>query len=304
MKQYEPISGLRIPCVAMGCMRIAAMEKAALEKLVMTAVEGGINFFDHADIYGKGESETRFGEVLSANAALRNKILIQSKCGIRAGYYDSSYAHIMDSVEASLKRLRVECLDVLLIHRPDALAEPDEIASAFQHLHEAGKVRYFGVSNHNSMQIKGLQQALNQPLLFNQLQMSVMHTGMIDQGIHVNTDFAGAVDQDGAVLEYCKLHKMVVQAWSPLQYGFFEGVFVDNPKFPELNEVLAKMAQKYEISKTALAAAWLVRIPAMVQVVTGTTNALRMKEMIKGVNIVLERSDWYEIYRAAGNQLP
>lgn len=305
MKHYEPIPGFSIPCAAMGCMRISEMPIKDLEKLVMTAVEGGMTYFDHADFYGNSLSETRFGEVMALHPELRGQIQVQSKCGISTkGYYDSSYEHIMTCAENSLKKLQVEYLDALLIHRPDVLAEPDEVARAFGELSASGKVRYFGVSNHNPMQIEVLQQAVGQRLVINQMQMSLMHTGMINHGVNVNTEFDGAVDKDGAALEYCKLHRMVVQAWSPFQYGFFEGVFVDNPKFPELNAKMDEMAKKYGVTKTALAVAWLVRIPAMVQVISGTTNVNRMREIITGANTVIERPDWYALYRAAGNNLP
>lgn len=275
-----------------------------MEKLIITAVEGGMTYFDHADFYGKGLSETQFGQVLKNNPALRDRIQVQSKCGIRAGYYDSSYLHIMESVENSLRKLNVTHLDALLIHRPDVLADPQEIAQAFSELEASGKVLHFGVSNHNPMQIEVLKQAVGQKLLINQMQLSIMHTGMIDYGINVNTDFSGAVDKDGGTLEYCKKNGIVLQAWSPFQYGFFEGVFIDNPKFPELNKVLDCLSEKYGVSKTALAVAWLVRIPAMVQVVSGTTNQQRLQEIIIGTQVELERADWYALYRAAGNRLP
>ena len=304
MKRYEPAPGFSIPCAAMGCMRIADMDAPRLDALIRTALDGGIDFFDHADFYGQHQSEVRFGEVLAADPSLRARMLIQSKCGIRTGFYDSSYEHIVASAENSLKKLHTDHLDVLLIHRPDALAEPEEIARAFDDLKTAGKVRYFGVSNHNPMQTEVLQQAVGDRLLFNQMQMSVVHTGMIDQGINVNTNFPGAVDRDGGVLEYCKLKKIVLQVWSPFQHGFIEGVFLDNPDFPDVNRVLEEMAQKYGATKTAMAVAWLVRLPMMLQVICGTTNAGRMKQIIAGANIRLSREDWYAIYRAAGNTLP
>lgn len=303
MKHYET-QGLRLPAVVMGCMRIAGMEQAALEQLVYTAVELGVNQFDHADIYGKGESEVRFGQLLKNDPALREKILLQTKCGIRPGFYDSSREHILESVDNSLRKLNTDYLDILLLHRPDVLAEPEEIARAFEQLKQSGKVRYFGVSNHDPMQIELLQQAVGEKLLFNQMQLSIMHTPMIDRGITVNTGSDRAVDRDGGVLQYCQLRKMVLQAWSPVQYGFFEGVFLDNPKFPQLNQVLDRMCEKYGVSKTALAAAWLVRLPASVQVISGTTNPERMAQFAEGTDIRLERADWYEIYRAAGNSLP
>lgn len=304
MKRYQPAPGLSVPCVAMGCMRIAGMEAGALEALVQTALEGGMDFFDHADFYGNRQSEARFGEMLRANPSLRGRMLIQSKCGIRAGFYDSSYEHIVSSAENSLRKLHTDHLDALLIHRPDVLAEPEEIARAFRSLKEAGKVRYFGVSNHSPMQVEALQQAVGDRLLFNQMQLSIVHTGMIDQGVNVNTTFPGSVDRDGGALEYMKLKKMVLQVWSPFQHGFIEGAFLDNPAFPEVNRTLDEMAEKYAASKAALAVAWLLRLPIMVQVICGTTSPERVKQIVSAAEVNLSREDWYAIYRAAGNRLP
>lgn len=304
MQYYKTKEGLQVPKAAMGCMRIAEMEYKALEDLVLTAVEHGMNFFDHADFYGNSMSEVRFGEVLKNNTSLRDKIILQTKCGIRTGFYDSSYAHIMYSVDESLKKMNTDHIDCLLLHRPDVLVDIDEVARAFEELKKLGKVSYFGVSNHNPTQIEVLQSAVKERLVFNQMQLSIMHTPMIDHGINVNTGFDGAVDKDNAVLEYCKLKGIVLQAWSPFQYGFFEGVFLDNPKFPKLNETMDRMAVQYGVSKTALAVAWITRIPAMVQVISGTTNKQRMLDIIEGSCLSLERCDWYEIYREAGNRLP
>ncbi len=304
MKRYQPAPGLSIPCVAMGCMRIAGMEVSALETLVKTALEGGVDYFDHADFYGDHQSEVRFGEMLKANPSLRDRMLIQSKCGIRTGFYDSSYEHIVHSAENSLRKLHTDHLDALLIHRPDVLAEPEEIARAFRHLKETGKVRYFGVSNHSPMQVEVLQQAVGERLLFNQMQMSIVHTGMIDQGVNVNTTFPGAVDRDGGVLEYTKLKKMVLQVWSPFQHGFIEGVFLDNPAFPEVNRILDELAEKYAATKTALTVAWLLRLPLMVQVICGTTSPERVRQIVRAADVNLSREDWYAVYRAAGNKLP
>ena len=304
MKLYETPEGLKLPRVVLGCMRIAEMDYKDLEDLVCEAVDLGVTQFDHADIYGKGRSEGRFGEVLQKNPGLKDQIFLQTKCGIRPGFYDSSYEHIMESVDNSLRKFSTDHLDCLLIHRPDVLADVDEMARAFEDLKKAGKVRYFGVSNYNPMQIELLQQAVGERLVFNQMQLSLMHTPMIDQGINANTQFDGAVDRTGGVLEYCRLKKIVLQAWSPFQYGFIKGVFLDNPKFPELNEAMDQMAIKYGISKTALAVAWLVRIPAMVQVITGTTRKERLKEIAQGAQTDLAREDWYALYRAAGNRLP
>lgn len=294
----------KISSVALGCMRISGMTVSELSSHVHTALDLGVNFFDHADIYGKGESEVRFGELLLREPGLRNQIFLQDKCGIRPGFYDSSYEHIVESVEKSLKKLNTDYLDALLIHRPDVLAEPEEMAKAFSELKESGKVRYFGVSNHNPLQIETLQEVMKDKLLFNQMQLSIVHTPMIDQGINTNTCFPGAVDKDGGTLEYMKRTHRVLQAWSPFQHGFILGPFIDNPDFPEVNQTLAQMAEKYSATKTAIATAWILRLPLGMQVITGTTNSERLKEIAAGTEIKLSASDWYALYRSAGNDLP
>lgn len=305
MKYYETSEGLKLPKIVMGCMRIAEMDYPVLEDLVMTAVDNGINHIDHADFYGNFQSEVRFGEVLAKNPSLREKIILQSKCGIRTtGYYDSSYDHIIHSVDNSLKKMNTDYLDCLLIHRPDVLADVDEMARAFEELRCSGKVRWFGVSNHNPIQMEVLQQAVKERLMFNQMQLSIMHTPMIDHGINVNTYFDGSVDRDNGTLEYCKLKDIVLQTWSPFQYGFIEGVFLDNPQFPEVNKVLDEIANKYGVSKTTLAVAWLLRLPTKIQVISGTTRKSRLLEVAVGAEVQLERADWYAIYKAAGNRLP
>lgn len=304
MIYMEPVSGFKVSNVVLGCMRIGGLEDARLHALLDAALASGINYVDHADIYGGGQCEKRFGELLHSRPGLRDQLIIQTKCGICQGYYDSSKEHILSSVEGSLRRLSIDHLDVLLIHRPDALFEADEIAEAFDRLASSGKVRYFGVSNHNPEQIELLRQAVGQRLIINQLQLSVMHSGMVDRGINVNTRFDGALDRDGGVLDYCKLHKMILQAWSPFQYGFFEGAFVDCEKFPVLNDALAELAEQYGVTKTGIAAAWIARLPALTQIIAGTTSPDRLKEIAAGANIVLTRPDWYKLYLAAGNKLP
>lgn len=303
MRYIQATPDLKVSSMVLGCMRIAKMEVKAVRALTETALEAGINLFDHADIYGKGESEEVFGKALKGTS-LRERVVIQSKCGIRPGFYDSSKEHILVSVEQSLKRLDTDQLDILLIHRPDALAEPQEMAEAFTQLKNQGKVRYFGVSNHNPAQINLLQQALADKLLFNQLQLGLMHTPMIDQGINVNTQFDGAVDRDNSVLAYCRQHGITVQAWSPFQYGFIKGVFLGNPDYPDINKALEEMAEKYSTTPTALAAAWILRLPQSMQVVVGTTKETRVREAAKAADITLSREDWYALYRAAGNKLP
>ena len=295
-------SGLQVPTVAVGCMRISDMSEKEVSAFVDTALNVGANFFDHADIYGGGKSEEVFGKAITPS--IRENIFIQTKCGIRKGMFDFSYDHIVSSVEGSLKRLGTDYIDVLLLHRPDALMEPDEVAKAFDELKASGKVRHFGVSNQNPYQMQLLQNSLDMPLCANQLQFGVMHTPMIQSGINVNMYNESGVNRDGGVLDYCRLNNITIQSWSPMQYGFFKGCFIDNEKFPELNETMGRIAEKYNVSKTTIAFAWILRHPAKMQPVTGTTNLTRLSDCLKGADVKLTREEWYEIYRAAGNVLP
>ena len=295
-------SGLQVPTVAVGCMRTSNMNEKEASAFVNTAVENGAVFFDHADIYGGGKSESVFGKAVASMN--REDLIIQTKCGIRQGRFDFSYEHITQSVEGSLKRLGTDYIDVLLLHRPDALMEPEEVAKVFDELKASGKVRHFGVSNQNPYQMQLLQSCLDMPLCVNQLQFSVMHAPMIQSGINVNMYNDSAVNRDGSVLDYCRLNKITIQPWSPMQYGFFEGCFIDNEKFPELNAKLEEIGGKYGVSKTTVAFAWILRHPAKMQPVTGTTNLTRLVDCIKASEITLTREEWYEIYRAAGNVLP
>ena len=297
-------SGLRAPAILAGCMRIGSMSVQQADAFIQTALECGITMFDHADIYGGGSCEELFGKVLAATPSLRDRVLIQSKCGIRQGYYDFSKEHILASVDGSLQRLHTDYLDLLLLHRPDTLMEPEEVAEAFGILQSSGKVRRFGVSNQNSAQMELLQRVLPQKLIANQLQLSATNTGMIDSGINVNTLGTGAVDRDGSVLEYCRLKEVTIQAWSPFQYGFFEGVFLGNEKYSELNQMLRLLAEQYGVTDSAIAAAWILRHPANMQVVLGTTNRQRLTDIAKAADIHLTRQEWYAVYRAAGNILP
>lgn len=304
MKNIQLTEKINSSAVVMGCMRIGNMSINEVEKLVYTALENGINFFDHADIYADGESEKIFGEVLKIHSDLREKIYIQSKCGIRQGMYDFSKEHIISSVEHSLKRLNTDYLDTLLLHRPDALCEPTEVAQAFDELYKSGKVRHFGVSNHNPYQIMLLQKYLSQPIIINQLQFSIMSSGMIDSGLNVNMTNPESVNHDGSVLDFCRIKNITIQAWSPFQYGFFDGVFIDNPKFPELNKTLNEIAEKYGVTSSAIAVSWILRHPSDMQVVIGTTNIDRMTDICKGSDIKLTREEWYRIYLSSGKKLP
>lgn len=297
-------STLQVPVIAVGCMRINGLSKLDAERFVQTALEGGANFFDHADIYGGGICEEIFADAIHMNSEVREKIILQSKCGIRKGMFDFSKEHILEAVDGSLKRLKTDYLDVLLLHRPDALVEPEEVAEAFDKLYTSGKVRNFGVSNQNPMQIQLLQKSLNQPIIANQLQLSITNSNMISTGIHVNMQDEMAINRDGSVLDFCRLNEITIQPWSPFQHGFFKGVFLDNEKFPELNAKIDEIAAKYEVTNTTIALSWILRHPANMQPVTGTMNAKRLKDCIKAADIYLTREEWYEIYRAAGNILP
>jgi predicted oxidoreductase len=298
-------SGLSVPVIAVGCMRINKVSKTDAEKLVKTALDKGFNFFDHADVYGDGKCEKIFAEAVGMTAKVREKLILQSKCGIRKGVaFDFSKDHILKSVDGSLKRLKTDYLDVLLLHRPDLLMEGEEVAEAFGILNAAGKVRNFGVSNQNPMQIQLLQKYVKQPIVANQLQLSITNANMISQGLHVNMQDEKAANRDGGVLDFCRLHDITIQPWSPFQYGFFEGVFLGSDKFPKLNAKIDEIAKKYSAANTTIAIAWLLRHPAKFQPVTGTMNAGRLKDCMKAESIVLTKEEWYEIYLAAGNILP
>ncbi len=297
-------SALTASEISLGCMRMADLSKEDANKVINTALENGIDFFDHADIYGGGKSEEVFADAIDMNATIREKMILQSKCGIRQGFFDFSKEHIIASVEGSLKRLKTDYLDTLLLHRPDTLFEPEEVAAAFTELEKSGKVRHFGVSNQNPGQIELLKKYVDQELIANQLQFSIMHTGMIDTGFNVNMTIDPSLDRDGGILEYSRLNNMTIQAWSPFQYGFFEGVFLDNDKFLELNKVIDKIAADKGVTNSAIAVAWIQRHPASFQTVVGTMNPGRIADIAKASDVTLSREEWYEIYRSAGNQLP
>lgn len=289
----------------MGNMRLPQLSVAEAENLIRSAMEEGINFFDHADIYGKGKSEELFSEAIQMNSSIREKMILQSKCGIRNGYFDFSKEHIVESVDGILKRLNTEYLDILLLHRPDPLMEPAEVAEAFEELHNSGKVKYFGVSNHNPAQIELLKKYIPQKLVVNQLQFSIAHTPMIDSGITLNMKVDQSINRDMSVLEYSRLNDITIQAWSPYQHGFFGGSFLgDVETYPKLNEVVDNIAEKYGVTNTAIATAWITRHPANIQVVLGTTKVERLKDACQGSDIRLTREEWYQIYKAAGNIIP
>lgn len=300
------LGDMKVPAIAVGCRRVNNLDKAEAERFIRTAMDLGANFFDHADLYGGMKSDATFAEAIDMNPTIREKMYIQTKCGIRPAMnaFDLSKDYILSSVDGSLKRLRTDYIDVLLIHRMDALVEPEEVAEAFGILQQTGKVRAFGVSNLNPMQIQLLNRYVKQPLVVNQLQLSLAHCGMISQGIYNNMEIDGAIDRDGSVLDFCRLHDITIQTWSPFQFGYMQGVFLDHPDFPELNRVLREIADKYSVTPTTIAMAWILRHPARMQPITGTIRVERLKECVKAAEVDLTRDEWYALYVAAGNALP
>jgi len=297
-------SGMDVPVMAVGCMRLNGLDRHAAEEFVKTALEQGAYFFDHADIYGGGECETIFAEA-GMKDSVREKMILQSKCGIVPGkMFDFSKGHILESVDGILGRLKTDFLDVLLLHRPDTLVEPEEVAEAFDILKANGKVRHFGVSNQDPYFIQLLQNYMNQPIVADQLQLSLTNATLFTQSMNMNMLDELAVDRDNGALNYCRLNNITVQAWSPFQYGMFAGAFLGNEKFPELNNKVDEMAAKYGVSPTTIAVAWILRHPAKIMPVTGTMNTGRLKDCVRAAEVNLTREDWYALYLAAGHRLP
>jgi predicted oxidoreductase len=305
-----PFGTTTAPAVVAGMMRIDDKDDAHIRALYDSARAAGIDFFDHADIYGgrMHHCESRFAAALRLTAAERDEIVLQTKCGIvpDKGMFDFSYEHIVAQVEGSLRSLRTDRLDVLLLHRPDALVEPEEVARAFDELEASGKVRAFGVSNHTPRQIDLLRTAVRQPLVANQLQLSITHAPIIAQPIAMNmaAEDQSIVRDGGGIVEYCRINGITIQAWSPFQGGFFTGVFLGNPQYAELNAVIDRLAAAHGVTPIAIATAWIVRHPAHMQVVLGTTTPERVTDAAAGADVELTREEWYELFRAAGHLLP
>lgn len=294
-----------VPSVAVGCMRIPSLDEKKATEFVAQAVANGLNFFDHADIYGRGESEKLFARAVKNAGLKREDLLLQSKCGIvRGKMYDFSKQHILNSVDGILSRLDTDYIEILLLHRPDALMEPEEVGEAFDKLKSEGKVRYFGVSNMKPMQMELLRSGLKENLVADQIQFSPAHAGVIRSGFEFNMDTEGAADRDGSVLEYCRLNGITPQAWSPFQKGFIKGTYIGDPDFYNLNVALRDVGSNYGISASAAVVAWICRHPAGIQTVAGTTNIDRLLDLKKGAEVKITREEWYKIYAAAGNILP
>ncbi|WP_448720833.1 aldo/keto reductase [Microbacterium natoriense] len=305
-----PFGTSSAPAVISGMMRIDSKADAEIRALYDAARDAGIDFFDHADIYGgrMHYCEERFAEALELSGSEREEIVLQTKCGIvpAQGMFDFSYEHIMTQVEGSLKALRTDYIDVLLLHRPDALVEPEDVARAFDELEASGKVRAFGVSNHTPRQIDLLKTAVRQPIVANQLQLSITHAPIIAQPVAANmaSEDQSVVRDGGGIVEYCRTGGITVQAWSPFQGGFFTGVFLGDPEYAELNAVIDRLAAAYDVTPIAIATAWITRHPAKMQVVLGTTTPERVRDAAAGADIEITRAEWYELFRAAGHVLP
>ena len=308
MKMINVVNGPQnASAIILGCMRMPALSVEQAAAMIRTAAEEGVNFFDHATCYGGGEAETRFGDAFPLTGLKREDVYIQSKCGL---YFDRkefswSKADILDSADGILRRLKTDYLDALLLHRPDLLFDPEEVAEAFDELHRAGKVRHFGVSNVTPGQLELLKKYVKQPLVFNQLQFSLDQSQLIDNGLYLNNlTTERSVVRDNGVLDYCRLHDITVQAWSPLQFGMFKGCFVDHPDFPELNKALGEIGEKYGVSKTAVAIAWILRHPAKMQAIAGTMNPDHLRDICAAAGVTLTHREWYQLYLASGKFLP
>ena len=309
MKTFTlPNTAIEASAVILGLMRISPLTDEQIRTLVRTARDAGVTMFDHADIYGdeRHGSERRFGDAGAIPAAERDQVVIQSKVGIRSGFFDFSREHILTTVDESLSALRTDYLDLLLLHRPDTLVEPEEVAAAFDQLEAAGKVRAFGVSNHTPGQTELLKRWVRQPLVVNQVQLSITHAPIIAQGVAANmAALDQSIDRDNGILDYARLNGITLQAWSPFQKGFFDGVFLgDRERYADLNDALDELAAKYRVTPTGIAVAWITRHPAQMQVVLGTTTPERVLDSAAGSDLPLTREEWYRLFQAAGAILP
>ena len=308
MKMLNVVNGPQnVSRIILGCMRMPALNVDEAANMIKVASELGINFFDHATCYGDGEAETRFGDAFPKTGLKREDVIIQSKCGLHfdTKEFDWSKEDILKSVDGSLSRLKMDYLDVLLLHRPDLIFDPEEVAEAFDKLYSDGKVKHFGVSNVTPGQLELLKKYVKQPLIFNQLQFSLDQSQLIDAGLYLNnltTD--RSTDRDNGVLDYCRLNDITIQAWSPLQIGMFKGCFVDHPDYKELNDVLASIGAKYGVPKTAVAIAWILRHPAKMQAIAGTMNPEHLKDICDACKVDLTHKEWYDLYLASGKFLP
>ncbi|MGJ3239047.1 MAG: aldo/keto reductase [Anaerolineae bacterium] len=282
--------------------------KQRADQLIHTAVEHGITLIDLADIYTRGKSDEAVGHVIKQDPSLRDKILLQAKSGIvlpdelfsgSIAHYDFSYENLTRKVESTLQRLNTDYVDLLLLHRPDPLVEPAEVARAFDDLNQSGKVRYFGVSNHTPMQIELLKQYLDQPLVINQIEINILHNDLINDGIVANTTNAGYTGARGT-LDYCRANQMLIQAWSPVAGG---QLFTRDDNAPEhvkdTAQLIRELAETHQTTPSAIALAWLLRHPAPIQPILGTLKAERIAESVLADAVTLSRLEWYQLLAAA-----
>lgn len=291
----------------LGCMRMPDLSIDKAAEMVKTSMDLGIYFFDNATCYTDGVAEERFGEAWTKAGIARDRFILQTKCGLcfDRNEFDWRRETILSSVDDSLRRMKTDYLDILLLHRPDLLYEPEEVAAAFDALEKSGKVRHFGVSNVPPMMLEVLKHTVKQPLIINQLQLSLEQSQLIDAAFYMNNlTTERSIDRDNGLLDYCRLHNITIQAWSPLQYGMFGGCFIDDPKYPELNATLAELAEKYHVTKAAIALAWILRHPAQMQVIVGTMNPRHLEESAAATQVSLTHHEWYQLYLAAGKFLP
>ena len=290
--------------IGLGCMRLGKLNIEEAEELISCALNNGITLFDHADIYGNRKCEALFGEVLKRNPNFREKMIIQSKCGICRGYYDLSKEYIIKQVEESVRLLNCGYLDILLLHRPDALVDYEEVNEAINYLYDKGLIKEFGVSNMNPIQIELYNKKLDHKIKHNQVQFSIVHSHMISEGLFVNMSEEESSIRSGNLIEYSMLKDIKLQAWSPLMASWNDGTFIDNPKYDKLNKKLEEISSKYQASKNCIAISWILRHPANILPIVGTTSIVHLNEMIKAKDIKLTREEWYSLYLASNHILP
>ncbi|WP_226665495.1 aldo/keto reductase [Metabacillus litoralis] len=285
------------------------------EKAIDAAQSAGITMFDHADIYTMGKAEKVFGEIVKTRPSLRENVVIQSKCGIRfqdelgPQRYDFSKKHILTSVDGILDRLHTDYIDILLLHRPDPLIEPEVVAEAFEELKASGKVRHFGVSNMTAAQMKFLDVYSPEQMIVNQLEMSLKRNDFVEQGILVNQKAGNEMNFADGILEHCRLENVQIQAWSPLANGMYTGRKVENLSEADIKtiELVKQMADEKNTTKEAIVLGWLMRHPAIIQPVIGTTNPERINNCGEAVQISKEmtREEWYSLFTTArGHKMP
>jgi predicted oxidoreductase len=304
---------LRVTRVAYGCWRIAgasnpeavtAEKRQAGQSAVIAAYEAGITFFDLADIYCMGRAEEIFGDTLRTVSGMRERVVIATKCGIRfkgdptpeAPYrYDASAEHIVRSCEGSLKRMRIEAVDLYLLHRPDYLGDPQEVARAFAQLEQSGKVRAFGLSNCRPAQVTALQRACPMPLVVNQVEMHLLHLDPLDDG----------------TLDQCLTDGLTPMAWSPLGGGRLVDVNPielhtrDHAHRIHVREVMDLIARELDVTRTVVALAWLLKHPAGIIPILGSTRPERIREALQALRVSLSREQWYRLLEVSyGRRLP